>query len=328
MDGIKLVITGLMLFSLNLSINAQEKNNNTMNDQTQQMMNALLQVMGQESRTPILRRPSDYDMEYEDVFFAAMDGIVIEGWFIPGTSDNVIIFNHFKGANRYGFPGHLDPWSITGPGFEVNFLPLYKALNEAGYNILTYDLRGNGLSGPGPTPIIGAGLIEYRDVIGSVRYIKSREDTKDMDISLFSQCFGANSTFTAIEKHPEEFTGIKSMIAIQPLSANAFIDGAVKGAGIEKEVWEAAYEKLTSRRTSDIDMPKSAKSITFPTFLVQIRGDYSTKPYDMQAVYDNLPVEDKKLLWIDEGKVIRTEAYKYFPENPTPVVEWFDRHMK
>ncbi len=321
-------ISSLILLSLSVPGFAQDRTQENTNDQTLQIMNALLQVMGEESRTPILRRPGDYDMEYEDVFFSAMDGTVIEGWFIPSTSDNVIIFNHFKGANRYGFPGHLEPWSIGGPGFEVNFLPLYKALNEAGYNILTYDLRGNGLSAPGPTPIIGAGLIEYRDVVGSVRYIKSREDTKNMDISLFSQCFGANSTLTAIEKHPEEFKDIKSMIAIQPLSANAFIDGAVKGAGIEKEAWEAAYEMLTSRRTSDIDMPKCARSITFPTFLVQIRGDYSTKPYDVQAVYDNLPIKDKKLLWIDEGKVIRTEAYKYFPENPTPVIDWFDKYMK
>ena len=113
-------------------------------------------------------------MQYEDIFFSAMDGTVIEGWFIPGSSDNVVICNHFKGANRYGLPGHLEPWSIGGPGFEINFLPLYKALNEAGYNILTYDLRGHGLSAPGPHPIIGAGLIEYRDVIGSIRYIKSR----------------------------------------------------------------------------------------------------------------------------------------------------------
>ena len=306
-------LASLILLSLSVTGFAQDVTQENTNDQTQQIMNALLQVMGKESRTPILKRPDDYGMEYEDVFFPAMDGTAIEGWFIPGASDNVIIFNHFKGANRYGFPGHLEPWSIGGPGFEVNFLPLYKALHEAGYNILTYDLRGNGLSAPGPTPIIGAGLIEYRDVVGSVRYIKSRKDTKDMNISLFSQCFGANSTFTAIHKHPEEFQDIKSMIAIQPLSANAFIDGAVKGAGIEKEAWEAAYERLTSRRTSDIDMPKCAKSITFPTFLVQIRGDFTTKPYDMQAVYDNLPVEDKKLLWIEEGKVIRTEAYKYFP---------------
>jgi hypothetical protein len=30
-------------------------------------------------------------------------------------------------------------------GFEVNFLPEYKALHDAGYNILCYDIRNHGL---------------------------------------------------------------------------------------------------------------------------------------------------------------------------------------
>lgn len=298
-------------------------------EQVEQIVNATLQVMAYASRTPILHRPDDYGMEYKDVFFPAMDGTVLEGWFIPAESDNVIICNHFQGANRSGFPGHLEPWKSKGPGFEINFLPLYKALHEAGYNVLAYDLRGNGLSAPGPYPFTGAGLIEYRDVIGSIRYMKSRNDTKHMAISLFSQCFGANSTFVAIQKHPEEFEDIKSMIAIQPLSAKAFADAVVVGAGVENgiELWGAAYEKLTSRRVSDIDMPECAKSITFPTFVVQVHNDAVTKPYDIQAVYDNIPVEDKKLFWI-EGTTVRTEAYRYFPEHPEQVIEWFDTHMQ
>lgn len=83
-----------------------------MDEQTQQVMQHMLNVMGEASRTPILRRPSDYEMDYEDVFFPAMDGTVIEGWLIPGSSNEVIVFNHFKGANWYVFPGHLDPWRV------------------------------------------------------------------------------------------------------------------------------------------------------------------------------------------------------------------------
>lgn len=295
------------------------------NTQQEQIMNAMLSLMGEASRTPVLRRPSDYGMTYEDVFFQAMDGTVIEGWFIPGSSDQIIICNHFKGANRYGFPGHLKPWSLSSAGFEVNLLPLYKAMHEAGYNILTYDLRGNGLSAPGPHPIIGSGLIEYRDVIGSLRYVRSRERTRDMKISLYSQCYGAVSTFIAIKKHPEEFEDVVSMAAIQPISARAFIDGAVTSAGISKEGWEHAYERLTSRRTEDIDMPDCAKAITFPTFVAQVRDDAMTKPYDVQAVYDTLSNDDKELFWID-GTTVRTEAYRYFSNDPSRIIAWFDAH--
>ena len=168
-------------------------------------------------RTPILRRPSDYGMAYEDVFFPAMDGVMLEGWFIPAEgSDKLVIVNHFIGANRYGYPGHLEPWTGQG-GFEVNFVEAYKALHDAGYNVLAYDLRGHGHSADGAGSITGVGAIEWRDVIGSVRFAKDK--MPGAKIALHSQCMGCNATFVAMEKHPEEFTDITCMIALQPLSA-------------------------------------------------------------------------------------------------------------
>jgi hypothetical protein len=46
------------------------------------------------SRTPVLRRPSDYGMEYEDLFFPSLDGVPLEAWFIPADSDRLLIVNH------------------------------------------------------------------------------------------------------------------------------------------------------------------------------------------------------------------------------------------
>ena len=94
-------------------------------------------------RTPILRRPSDFELDYEDVFFPAVDGVMLDGWFVPAQgSDKLIICNHFIGANRYGYPGHLPPWDQQG-GFEVNLVQAYKALHEAGYNVLAYEFAGS-----------------------------------------------------------------------------------------------------------------------------------------------------------------------------------------
>jgi uncharacterized protein len=59
------------------------------------------------ARTPVLRRPDDYGMEYEDAFFPAADGVPLEAWFIPADSDKLLIVNHPMTCNRYGFPGHL-----------------------------------------------------------------------------------------------------------------------------------------------------------------------------------------------------------------------------
>src|SRR6185312_1146768 len=113
-----------------------------------ELINGLAELMAYSKRTLIFRRPDEYGVDYEDVFFPAVDGVTLEGWFIPADSDRLIICNHPMPCNRYGYPGHLEPWTDFG-GFEVNFLPETKILHDAGYNILTYDIRNHGRSGIG-----------------------------------------------------------------------------------------------------------------------------------------------------------------------------------
>ncbi|UIK11836.1 alpha/beta hydrolase [Rhizobium leguminosarum] len=191
-------------------------------------INGMADLMAHSTRTPVLRWPNEYGMDYEEIFFPAMDGITIEGWFIPAAgSDKLLIMNHPMPCNRYGYPGHLAPWQDFG-GFEVNFLPEYKILHDAGYNIITYDMRNHGRSGTGSGGINAHGTLEYRDVIGSLRYAKSRPDTKDMKTALYSRCLGANSTIVGMHKHPEEFTHIKAMIALQPVTPAVFVQTAME----------------------------------------------------------------------------------------------------
>ena len=97
---------------------------------TDDFIDGLAELMAHAARTPILRWPSEYGLAYEDVFFPAQDGVTLEGWFIPADSDRLLICNHPMPCNRYGYPGHLEPWTNFG-GFEVNFLPEYKILHDA-----------------------------------------------------------------------------------------------------------------------------------------------------------------------------------------------------
>ena len=92
-------------------------------------------------RTPVMRKPSDYGMAFEECWFPSMDGVPLEAWYIPADSDKLLIINHPVRCNRYGCPGHLPEYKQYFGGFEVNFLPERKALHNAGDNILTYDLR-------------------------------------------------------------------------------------------------------------------------------------------------------------------------------------------
>jgi pimeloyl-ACP methyl ester carboxylesterase len=278
-------------------------------------------------RTPVLRRPDEYGLAYEDVFFPSMDGVPLEGWFIPAQSDRLIICNHFMPGNRYGYPGHLDPWKGFG-GFEVNFIPAYKALHDAGYNVLAYDLRNHGLSGSGNGGLVGIGLLEYRDVIGSIRYVRAREDLKAMKVALMSVCLGCNSTIVAMEKHPKEFEGIRAMIALQPISARPFIERASENADIANgvELFNAASKKRTGFGVDELSPIKYAKSVTIPTLVAQVKEDASTKESDVQTIYDGLSAKDKRLFWI-EGTNRRFDGYNYFSENPGLMLEWYGSHF-
>lgn len=292
------------------------------------VIDPLVQLWAHGKRTPIYRRPDEVGLEYEDVTFPSMDGTALEGWFIPADSNRLIIHNHFLPGNRYGYAGHLDGLKDYG-GFEVNFLPEYKALHDAGYNILCYDFRNHGLSADGNGHIAGIGLTEYRDVIGSLRYAKSRQDTAEMITGLFSVCLGADSTFVAMDKHPEEFAHIKVMIALQPISARAFVEkNVVDAAGIKDglKLFDEALRRETGFRVAEQSPALHGHAVRVPTFVAQVRDDTLTYPWDIEQIFDSIAATDKKLHWI-EGTDQRFRAYNYFGEHPELAIDWFDTHM-
>jgi len=154
-------------------------------------------------RAPVLHSPSEHGLAYEDVTFSAHDGVPLEAWFIPASgSRKLIIANHPLGFSRSGIPTHLQPWhgdwAASGNGFEVDLVPDYKILHDAGYNVLAYDLRNHGMSSAANGGVTTHGFTEGRDVVGSLEYVRTRPDTRDMIIGLFSRCMGGVSTFAAM----------------------------------------------------------------------------------------------------------------------------------
>ena len=218
------------------------------NEQQKQMLTTLAQGLSIPPRTPLLRTPAEYGLSYEEISFTTADGVNIKGWFIPADSEKIIISNHFSPATRYGFAGHLEGLDFAG-GFEVNFLPRYKALHDAGYNVLAYDLRGHGESEAGEGNISGVGFYEWQEVLASIDYVQNRPETANMDVSLMSFCMGANATINAMEKKPEAFENIKSLIAVQPLKGGTNIERFCEATGIPTEeglnTFEPIYNGIT-----------------------------------------------------------------------------------
>lgn len=302
------------------------------NQEEKALIDALIHVVHHGLRTPVLKTPDTEGMKYEDVFFPSLDDVSIEGWFIPGDSDRLIICNHFWPGNRYGYAGHLKGLDSFG-GFEVNFLKYYKQLHDAGYNILTYDFRNHGQSGDGNGATFALGLFEYRDVIGSIRYANLRPDTKNMQKALMSICLGCNSTIIGMHKQPEEFKDIKCMLGLQPVSARPFLEKSITAMGLSKplnEVMEYFEQQfLISGQSFTVDQMSPipyAKSVTIPTKIFQLHGDYRTDPADVQAIYDALGSKDKELHWFEEGTE-RFTAYNHFGQDPKLMLDWFGRHF-
>ena len=85
-----------------------DNKNNMSEDQIKKTIKSLATTFGRPIRSPILRWPHEYGLEYEDVFFPSIDGIPLEAWFIPaerrpngwsGCEDPRITF--FEPLQRY-----------------------------------------------------------------------------------------------------------------------------------------------------------------------------------------------------------------------------------
>jgi hypothetical protein len=144
-------------------------------------------------RSPVFHSPSERGLAYEDVTFPAHDGVPLEAWFIPAAgSSRLVIANHPLGFSRSGIPTHLQAWHAdwapSGNGFEVDLVPDYRILHDAGYNVLAYDPRNHGLSSAATGGVVADGFTESRDVVGSLQYARTRPETREMAIGLFSRC--------------------------------------------------------------------------------------------------------------------------------------------
>jgi pimeloyl-ACP methyl ester carboxylesterase len=207
-------------------------------------------------------------------------------------------------------------------------VPDYKILHDAGYNVLAYDLRNHGLSSAANGGVCTSGITESRDVVGSLEYARTRPDTRDMVIGLFSRCMGGSSTFCAMMRWPVSFDGVRCLVSPQPVTTRLIVEHRLAVMGLRDRLDD--FNTLVRLRTSvglEQRIPQEwARSVRVPTFLYQVRGDILTDPSDVQAMFDNIPAAEKKLQWI-EGSTARWDGYMEFQRRPQPMLDWFAQHM-
>ncbi|MDB5079530.1 MAG: hypothetical protein JWP00_1454 [Chloroflexi bacterium] len=141
------------------------------------------------------RTPQDLNMEFEEVWFMARDGLKLHGWYIPAP------------------PGDAPPKDITvisGHGHTGNKEPDLEYASffyRAGYNVFMFDFRGHGRSeGPRGTSM---GYWERLDVHGAVDWLLGRGQTR---FAAFGISMGAAIMIMAAAENPF----IRAVVADSP----------------------------------------------------------------------------------------------------------------
>ena len=143
--------------------------------------------------------PSDYLLYYENVSFKSIskNDIDLNGWWIPSDKKDVaIVWIHGLDSERSGGEGKLE---------------MIKEINELGYSVLTFDLRGHGESGEAP---LGLGVREKEDVYGAIKFLSNEKDIKK--IGLWGISYGAVTVIDAGINEPNLDAEIVGIMADTP----------------------------------------------------------------------------------------------------------------
>ncbi len=272
-------------------------------------------------RNPVTRTPDEADLAFEEITFESLDGLKLKAWYIPAaTADKIVVFNHFMLGNRAGAVPPKDWGNVA-----VDFMPIYRHLVDAGYGVISYELRNHGESDVWKKGKLGLTLVEYQDSVASVRL--ARERSPNAELYLYSQCYGAVATIRAMEKHPKDFEGIRAFVCLQPLTPEGFVTGVTKKFGMSHKENVSYFgdrlENATGYRLEQLGVP--AEAVSVPTLLVQVHDDWRTTRVSIEGIYEGLDAKQKKLLWI-EGVDERLEGYNYFAERPSEMLAWLDQH--
>ncbi len=273
---------------------------------------------------PVFDTPTGYALDYEDVTFAAKDGVNLKGWLVKGGTDKIIVQSHFGiQSSRSGYSP--DGKSMKMWPEKIHFLKHVKYLVDQGYSVLMYDFRNHGDSDDFSNGYCGWGPDVVPDVVAAVNFVANHETYKDAQIGLLSICMGAAASTYAFGQGALEGYNIKAMVAIQPMRYADFL----KALGLPGFLRRRVNAKNSERVGFEL-MEKSfvgdVSKISVPTLLVQNEDDqYLVKP-SIDQFYNDLTVE-KEMMWLSNIGKPRAAGYDYLTKNPAEILSWFDRFM-
>lgn len=295
----------------------------------QKEMHTQLEMMAQSflyvSKQPLVKNPSDYGMEYEDLQFKTADGVNIAAWLIKGTKNKTIILSHPAAFTKYGYSIENEGPAKSGYTKDVEFLPAVKHLVDAGYSVLMYDQRNHGESGLDPNHGIHDPYKASLDNIAAIEFTATHAHLKGNEIGLYSICQSGLISTIGMHTQPEVYkkANVKAMVAPQMMSFEIFY----KKFGVPEEGIKV-LKNIYLEKGVDLDNQnplRFVEHITVPTLFMQNINDPWTEIAHTKEIYNAIPGV-KEAFWY-EGENHRFDAYNWFNDHPEKLIAFFDTHL-
>lgn len=135
-----------------------------------------------EERPALRETPEDYGMSSETVTVTTEDGLVLYGWYIPGTNGATVMYEH-------GSPGGRQDGL-----FEAEFL------HRHGYNVLMGSFRAHDES---DGELVSLGYREVRDIAAWHQYLRSRDDVDPERIAILGESMGGGTAILYTAEHED-----------------------------------------------------------------------------------------------------------------------------
>ncbi len=151
-------------------------------------------------REAITVTPKDIGIDYDEIRYQTTDGLTIRGWFIPASTSannpdihDTVILAHGYTHNRAQMNDYM------------------KFLHARGFNVLSFDFRGNGESDGKYTTV---GYDEQKDIDGAVTWLKANHPKEANKIGILGISMGAATSILATAKNKN----IDAIVADSPFS--------------------------------------------------------------------------------------------------------------
>ena len=250
---------------------------------------------GQNRHAP-QENPGKYGLKYENVEFKTSDGVTLKGWWIPATVHKplgTVLLTHGVFHNR------------------DQVLTRAVFLQEVGYQVLTFDMRGQGESGPSP---LSGGLLESGDFSAAADFLTQKHWAKP-PVVFFGFSLGAICALRAGAVHP-----VDGVIADSPLpNIKSYISRRTIGApftrlpGFLSKCLEA-YDAVSGLHLEekDLDLLPVMRQITqVPILLFSGEKDDLARSPEIQKLFDQCPALHRLLVYIPDAG--HEQTYSEYP---------------